>query len=266
MNRAPVLRAIDDNRALGRGLPMPVRLVHWVLSPVVVLWAWAGESGRRWYARPMVAGLIGFVVLFPFDGPISRTLKNLPIGGDVKREILTIQQFGGISSLVLVGLLVWLLDRARWRRLHDLTLAAVSTWGAVAVLKILIGRPRPRFDRPWTFLGPFRRIMVDPQMEMRHSWEVWGNIASKLWSMPSSHTSAAAALAAFLMVSYPKLKWLGIGWVAIVGLARVLVGAHYPTDVVVGACIGFMVSLPIVEGGYGQRLADRLSKLFGRAA
>jgi len=237
---------------------MPVRLIRLALLPVAVLWAWAGQPSRRWYARPMVVALIGFVLFFPFDGPISRTLKNISIGGDLEREILTIQQFGGISSLVLVGLLVWLLDRGRWRRLHDLTLAALSTWGVVAVLKILIGRPRPRFDQPFTFLGPFRQIMVDPQMEMRHSWEVWGNIASKLWSMPSSHTSAAAALAAFLMVNYPQLKWLMFGWVAFVGVARVLVGAHYPTDVIVGASIGFMVSLPIVEGGHGRRLAERL--------
>jgi undecaprenyl-diphosphatase len=59
-----------------------------------------------------------------------------------------------------------------------------------------------------------------------------------LFSFPSNHALNTAAAAAFLQVLYPKTGWVSWPVVALVGVARVYVGAHYVTDVLGGWVIG----------------------------
>ena len=59
-------------------------------------------------------------------------------------------------------------------------------------------------------------------------------------SFPSGHTATAFALATSLCVRYPK--WYVIApsalWACSVGVSRMNVGVHYPSDVLAGAAIG----------------------------
>lgn len=59
-------------------------------------------------------------------------------------------------------------------------------------------------------------------------------------SFPSGHTAAAFSLATSLSITYPK--WYVIApsavWACSVGLSRINLGVHYPSDVVTGAVIG----------------------------
>ena len=77
-----------------------------------------------------------------------------------------------------------------------------------------------------------------------HAWEFWKG-PSDLWSMPSSHTSAACALACVLARLYPRLIPLMVLLAALVGTARVVLGAHYPSDVIVGATLGLCIAAMI---------------------
>jgi membrane-associated phospholipid phosphatase len=67
----------------------------------------------------------------------------------------------------------------------------------------------------------------------------YGHISNRS-SFPSDHTTAAFSLATAISVRYPK--WYVIApsaiWASGVGLARINQGAHYPSDVLVGAAIG----------------------------
>ena len=58
-------------------------------------------------------------------------------------------------------------------------------------------------------------------------------------SFPSGHTSAAFSVATSLSLEFPK--WYVIApsmlWAATVGYSRMYLGAHYPSDVLVGAII-----------------------------
>lgn len=225
----------------------------------------------------LVGGLVMTLAAIPLDGVISRAVLErvggVPgvarltprLGGDFKRELEFLQQFGAVSSLVIVGLVIVLVDRARARRIADMALSAALVSLACNALKLLIGRPRPKFDDPGTFLFPTGQYQLTIKGEpvIRHAWEVGSGISSDLWSMPSSHTAAAVALAVFLSTVYPRLRPMCVGLAVIVGLARVLLGAHYMSDVLGGATIGYLLSTLTVAPRAGERLLNRLTRRGG---
>ncbi len=59
-----------------------------------------------------------------------------------------------------------------------------------------------------------------------------------LFSFPSNHAANTAAIASFLQVLYPRSGWVSWPIVALIGFARVYVGAHYVTDVLGGWILG----------------------------
>lgn len=186
---------------------------------------------------------VSALVLIPLDGLLSEAAVawRERLGGDLRRFIETWQQFGDLSSMLFVALLVWLLDTPRRRALGRLALAAFLTFAVVQALKILIGRPRPRFHDPLTFLGPFGTYEINAEIGPRHAWEIASGISSDLWSMPSSHTAFAVVLGLFLAWLYPRLRPVTITLVVIVAFARVLLGAHYPSDVLMGAGVALFI-------------------------
>lgn len=63
-----------------------------------------------------------------------------------------------------------------------------------------------------------------------------------LYSFPSGHTMNAVNFAVLFCVFYPPLFWLVVPFALLVALSRVILGMHYPTDVLVGATLGLVVS------------------------
>lgn len=120
-----------------------------------------------------------------------------------------------LTALATLGLLF---ARRRW---EALLLASSVISGALVVylVKTVVARDRPSlWDTDW----------------------YWGS------SFPSGHTLVVAAfstaLAVCVMRIWPQTRvWplcLSFAWTFLVGLSRLVLGVHWPTDVVVAACIG----------------------------
>ena len=111
-----------------------------------------------------------------------------------------------------------------WQWPREAFIAAPVMMGFIGVddfigaqLKHMVARPRPCLS------------IAD-----LHQLQACGNH----FSFPSNHAANTAAAAAFLQVLYPRSGWVSWPIVALVGLGRVYIGAHYVTDVVGGWMIG----------------------------
>lgn len=212
-----------------------------------------------WILLGVCAGLVGFSQLIPFDGAVSRwavSLRQDHLGGDVVRELEALQQYGQGAVTLLVAWALWLLQPRLRRRLLDWLLAVMIAALVGFPAKMLIGRPRPKFDDPEHFLGPFGAYPVSHDVGVRHAWEVGSGISSDLWSMPSSHTLYAVVMSSMLWVWFPRVRPLAVTMAAVVGVSRVLFGAHYLTDVLLGGALGVLIAVPIARSHVGVRLLD----------
>lgn len=72
-------------------------------------------------------------------------------------------------------------------------------------------------------------------------------IPSDRFSFPSGHTSAAFLVATLLSFFYPALAPLLLTWAVLMGMARVVLGVHFPTDTLIGALMGTLSALLSLE-------------------
>lgn len=61
-------------------------------------------------------------------------------------------------------------------------------------------------------------------------------------SFPSQHASGAAAVAVLVARRHPRLAWAAWGLALLMGLSRIYLGRHFPTDVLTGLLLGAISS------------------------
>jgi len=63
-------------------------------------------------------------------------------------------------------------------------------------------------------------------------------VPSDQFSFPSGHTAAAFLMATLISVFYPAFTLLAYTMSVMISLSRVLLGVHFPTDLLAGAALG----------------------------
>jgi undecaprenyl-diphosphatase len=66
---------------------------------------------------------------------------------------------------------------------------------------------------------------------------------SDQFSFPSGHTSAAFLMATLLSSQFPSLLIPLYCWALLIGCSRVVLGVHFPTDILMGSILGISTAL-----------------------
>jgi undecaprenyl-diphosphatase len=134
---------------------------------------------------------------------------------------------------MLLVLVSWLADGPLWYAL----VAALPWWGGpagpfCALRMLLVGALnlpiykllKPRVARPRPYVGcPGIRACARSLDE---------------FSFPSGHTLHSVAFSVILTAYYPTFALFVWPFTVLVAISRIVLGLHYPSDVVVGALIG----------------------------
>jgi undecaprenyl-diphosphatase len=154
---------------------------------------------------------------------LPTTLK-LSFKGDVKRETAFLAQWGQSIASPLAALIVWQLDPPHRREAIIMLVAVIVASLMCLFLKRMLGRVRPNREGAGKFLGP----------SLKH--------ASNRESFPSSHSACAITLSVFLAHLYPPAAVTFWGLGITTAILRYILDAHFPSDVLGGVAIGYLVA------------------------
>jgi undecaprenyl-diphosphatase len=127
---------------------------------------------------------------------------------------------GSYIAVLVFILVVWILTKQRKILLWLLLLFGIQS-GVLHGLKYLIDRQRPLF-----FLEMTSKFSEGP-----------GEILNP--SFPSGHTVYAFMMATLLSFWLPRYRIIFYIAAGFIGWTRIYLGLHYPTDVIVGALLGY---------------------------
>lgn len=169
-------------------------------------------------------------------------INRFAAGHDAFEDPVTV--YVRASVFVFAGLLAILFLLVRSHRQLGARAAVAAGLSAVLALAIahvmagIVDRPRPYLVHAHS-LTLFAGRSHDP-------------------SFPSDHTTAAFAIAVAIFVRSRRWGALAVTLAVILAFGRVLVGAHYPSDVIGGAALGTLSALVLFAPPF-RRLLDAVA-------
>ena len=140
-----------------------------------------------------------------------------------------------LSFRVRMGLTIF------WTYLGFIFFTVAASGIAALVLKWTLGRPRPKlFDQ----VGPMGFDFLAFHVHYT--------------SFPSGHATTVAAFAAALCFIFPSWLWLIVVAAFWLAFSRIMVGAHYPSDVIAGTLLGLAFTLWTVRYLAARRIGFKL--------
>ena len=157
------------------------------------------------------------------DWRAEHALNHLLRGHDGPQDVVIAILQWSIPVAVAATLALWLLARPRGATPLRLACASALAAAAIGLLAVQVishiwARPRPFVAHPRAVLE-LTRHAADP-------------------GFPSDHATAAFAIAVSVLVFRRRLGFLYLVAAAVIAIARVFAGVHYPGDVLAGALVG----------------------------
>lgn len=92
-----------------------------------------------------------------------------------------------------------------------------------------------------------KHVLVRERPYITHTGILLGTPPLDRYSFPSGHTMHAASLTVLLMNAEPMLFPLALPFACLVAISRVVLGLHYPSDVIAGAMLGVALAVTSVS-------------------
>jgi membrane-associated phospholipid phosphatase len=180
----------------------------------------------------------------PVQQYVIRARNNNDWVGKISNKVTTFGGLAEIYTLSSFGLYGIIFKKEKMLTTTLLATQAYITGSAMEnVIKLISGRTRPTAYFNGTeaepkFLGPFSKTGTDISGKKVYS------------SFPSGHTTVVFAAATVFAKEYrdkPFIPIIAYSVATLVGLSRVAENAHWTTDVVAGAALGYLSGRLIVN-------------------
>jgi undecaprenyl-diphosphatase len=174
---------------------------------------------------PITVKALSMKSLTQYDEALFQLVFNLTTNRDC-RWIKWLSKTGDGQLYLLFGVMLWWLEPQYGALfLYSGLLAYMLELPIYLLLKNCLKRERP----------------------CHHISEINAHIVpSDKFSLPSGHTAAAFLMASLIAHFYPTLSISAYMWASCIGGSRVLLGVHYPSDIVAGALLGLSISAIIL--------------------
>ena len=149
---------------------------------------------------------------------ICLRINGLSRRGFVRRFFSAVSRLGDYPAWVAVGIVVAVLQGAD--AMPFVVQASVTAAAGIAVYKLL--KNKLVRERPYIANGSI----------------VLGEVPLDRYSFPSGHTLHAVSLTILYGSYEPMLLWLLVPYALLVAASRIILGLHYPSDVIAGAALG----------------------------
>jgi len=186
------------------------------------------------------SGLVASGVTFGADDAASRYFKSTHGNVALDALMIVVTSMGDVTSLFILGIILTIIRRTRKSGMIFL-IALVVIVVLVMYMKPLIGREIP----------PYR---FEPTLQLPENFSLENDSLAPFaagLSYPSGHAARATALA-FIMgfAIYNKSRKISYAlWAfpVIIGVTRLYVMQHYPTDIIGGFLLGGMVCVVLAN-------------------
>ena len=183
------------------------------------------------------SAIVASGVTFEADDAVSRYFKSIQGSNpSIDTAMIVITSLGDVTTLFIVGIALTIIRRTRKVGMIFL-IALVLIVVLVMYIKPLIGRQIP----PYGF---------EPASKLPENFSLESDSLAPFaagFSYPSGHASRTTALAFIAGYAiYNKSKKMGYAiWAfpVIIGITRIYVMQHYPTDIIGGFMFGGLVSV-----------------------
>lgn len=230
-----------------------MRPPHWKITPEVPL-PRLRTITQLWRLAAVLAGL--GVAALAVDMPLARWIAQGDVPSLVEKLCGLSETFAHGVGILMIGVFIAVLDPAHRVVVPRVMTAALGAGLLANLFKLLVARVRPHhFDLQADALDSFAGWFP---LLGNTSWEQ---------GFPSSHAAAAAGLAIALACLYPRGRWLFPIMAGLAAMQRVLVEAHFASDVFWGLSVGCIFAPLCVYGGRISKAFDKLEqRLAGGAA
>ena len=198
---------------------------------------------RSMYFVILVAAFVVFSAIvasgitFEADDAASRYFNSVHGSNpSIDMAMIVITSLGDVTTLFILGIVLTIIRRTRKVGMIFL-IALVVIVVLVMYIKPLIGRELPPYE-------------FEPASELPENFSLESDSLAPLaagFSYPSGHASRATALAFIVGYAiYKRSKKMGYAiWAfpVIIGITRIYVMQHYPTDIIAGFMLGGLVSV-----------------------
>jgi membrane-associated phospholipid phosphatase len=246
-------RAEQDRRKYKQRSPLPVTipLTAWILTAIAFLAA---------------------IIEIQFAEASWHLVYGI-LSGRLTGILTTANQYPEVLTIGSVCIAVWIYKREFRGTIVPLLVAIGLASLATGIMKDIFGRARPpqgfrlqesreNLEKRAEFIAANPGTILG--LESRDYWLITSSpenyfSANRPWfkgdfaSFPSGHATSAFAFSLWLVILFPKGRWLWWTLAVLTCLARIRFRRHHPGDVIFGAGVGYIIAYLVFSSPWMTR-------------